>query len=41
MFRAYYNNGLKKAAYGIWNEDKSSGNVVADQFDLEEFLPLD
>lgn len=37
----YYNNRLKKAAHEIWKADKSCGNEIARQFDINEFLPLD
>lgn len=39
--QAYYNNILKKAAHKIWRKQKSNGIEGAEQFDLEEFLPLD
>lgn len=37
----YNNNRLKKAAHEIWKADKSRGNEIARQFDINEFLPLD
>jgi len=39
--RDYYNNRLRKAAHKIWREEKSKGNNFAEQFDINEFLPLD
>jgi hypothetical protein len=37
----YYNDRLKNAAQKKWIKDKSEGNKIAEQFNLEEFLPLD
>ncbi len=38
--RAYYNR-LKRAAHKIWREERLGGNNFAEQFDINEFLPLD
>ena len=37
----YYNKKLKKAAHEIWKDQKSNGDEIAEQFDINEFLPLD
>lgn len=37
----YYNKRLKTAAHEIWKNRKSNGDEIAEQFDVNEFLPLD
>ena len=38
--RGYYNDKLKTAAHEIWKDHKSEGNIVVQQFDINQFLPL-
>lgn len=37
--RSYYDNKLRESAHKIWRKHRSNG--IAEQFDLEEFLPFD